>query len=79
MLDDPAIHHKFVRGLEDEKVTIEMRKSGSWKAFHADSVLVDHADGSYIAVALVEHSDGEVIMQKLADILDNLARGRVSP
>ena len=79
MLDDPAIQHKFVRGLEDEGVTIAMRKSGSWKAFHADSVLVDHANGSYIAVALVEHPDGEMIMQKLAKILDKLARGRVSP
>jgi len=79
MLDDPAIQHKFVRGLEDESVAIEMRKSGSWKAFHADSVLVDHANGSYIAVALVEHPDGEIIMQKLASILDNIARGRVSP
>ena len=79
MLDDPAIQHKFVRGLEDEGVTIAMRKSGSWKAFHADSVLVDHANGSYIAVALEEHPDGEMIMQKLAKILDKLARGRVSP
>jgi len=79
MLDDPAIHHKFVRGLEDESVTIEMRKSGSWKAFHADSVLVKHAVGQYIAVALVEHPEGEVIMQNLAEVLDNLARGRVSP
>jgi len=79
MLDDPAIQHKFVRGLEGENVTIEMRKSGSWKAFHADSVLVAHPTGSYIAVALIEHPDGEVIMQNLAEILDNLARGRVSP
>ena len=79
MLDDPGIKHKFVRGLEDNGVTIEMRKSGSWKDFHSDSVLVNHAGGHYIGVAIVEHPDGEVITQTLADIFDNLATGRGDP
>ncbi|MEP1594392.1 MAG: serine hydrolase [Halieaceae bacterium] len=79
MLDDPGIQHKFVRGLEDNGVTIEMRKSGSWEDFHSDSVLVHHAGGHYIGVAIVEHPDGEVFTQTLADIFDALARGRAVP
>jgi len=79
MLDDPGIEHKFVRGLADNGVKIEMRKSGSWKDFHADSVLVHHGDGHYIGVAIVEHPDGELITQKLADVFDDLARGRAAP
>lgn len=79
MLDQPGLQHKFVLGLSDNPVTIEMRKSGSWEAFHADSVLVAHPGGKYIAVALVEDEDGDTIIQALADILDNLARDRASP
>lgn len=79
MLDDPGINHKFVRGLQDNGVIIKMRKSGSWKNFHSDSVLVEHTGGHYIGVAIVEHPDGEIITQKLADIFDKLARGHAYP
>ncbi len=79
LLDEPGLEHKFVLGLADNPVTIEMRKSGSWEAFHADSVLAAHQHGKYIAVALVEDEEGDAIIQSLADVLDRLARGHASP
>ena len=40
ILSRPGINHKFVKGLEGQDVNI-LRKSGSWKNFHADSALVE--------------------------------------
>ena len=79
MLDEPGIDHKFVRGLSAEDAHIEMRKSGGWESYHADSVLVSHPEGKYIAIALVQDDEGNSILESLADLLDRLARGRASP
>lgn len=62
----PGISHKFVKALEGEKDVRIWRKSGSWRNFHADSVLVESTNGRYILVALVEDVDGEQILQQLA-------------
>ena len=41
MLGDPGIDHKFVRTLKRLAPEAELyRKSGSWRDWHADSVLV---------------------------------------
>jgi beta-lactamase class A len=62
----PGISHKFVKALQDEGELRLCRKSGSWRNFHADSILVESANGRYIFVALVEAENGEQILQQLA-------------
>ena len=66
ILKDPALTHKFVNTLNRiaPNATI-YRKSGTWKYFHADSVLVWGPDRKYIAVALIENVNGGTIMKKL--------------
>ncbi len=70
MLDvmaDPALHHKFVNTLDKIAPDAELyRKSGSWKNFHSDSILVwGHDWRRYILVALVEDPEGESIIRQL--------------
>jgi beta-lactamase class A len=62
----PGISHKFVKALKDEGDLRLWRKSGSWRNFHADSILVESTHGRYILVALVEGENGEQILQQLA-------------
>jgi hypothetical protein len=54
----PGISHKFVKALKNEGELRLWRKSGSWRNFHADSILVESANGRYILVALVEAENG---------------------
>lgn len=67
-LKDPSLHHKFVNTLDRiaPEATL-FRKSGSWKNWHCDSVMVyDEARGKhYILVAMVEHPNGEKIIRNL--------------
>jgi beta-lactamase class A len=65
-LADPAIEHKFVGGLSGYEDLSLWRKSGTWRDFHADSVLVKGADLTYILVALVNSPDGDAILESLA-------------
>ncbi len=71
MLDymtDPELHHKFVNTLEKTAPEAKLyRKSGSWKTYHADSVLVwgDDPDHRFILVALVDDPNGEQIIRDL--------------
>ena len=65
---DPLLHHKFVNTLD--KVCPEAklyRKSGSWRNFHSDSVMVmdERTQRKYILVALAEDPSGEKIIRKL--------------
>ena len=71
ILSRPGINHKFVKGLEGQQVTI-MRKSGSWKNFHADSALVESDAGRYILVGLEENPNGERQLQALARAVHQL-------
>lgn len=66
-LKDPKLHHKFVNTLDKVAPNADIyRKSGSWKKYHADSVLVIGEDWrSYILVSLIEHEEGEHIMRDL--------------
>lgn len=55
ILADPAIHHKFVLGLEQARPRSTIyRKSGTWQNYHADAALVERDGRSYIAVVLLE-------------------------
>jgi beta-lactamase class A len=68
ILENPALHHKFVNTLDilapDARI---FRKSGSWKNYHSDSVLVWGVDSNrrYILVALIEDPQGEQIIRNL--------------
>jgi beta-lactamase class A len=74
-LKDPALTHKFVNTLQQiaPNATI-YRKSGSWKNYHADSVLVWGPDRKYILVALVDNANGESIIRNLVKPLENVLK-----
>ncbi|MCB2208851.1 MAG: class A beta-lactamase-related serine hydrolase [Bacteroidetes bacterium] len=67
MMVSPELHHKFVNSLEAVAPRAKLfRKSGTWRDFHTDSVLVWGPDGHrYILVALIEDPDGEKICRDL--------------
>lgn len=67
MMSDPGIHHKFVHTLEDIAPDAKLyRKSGTWRQWHADSVLVWGKQWRrYILVGLIEDSGGGLIMENL--------------
>jgi beta-lactamase class A len=64
MLSEPGIRHKFVKSLHERAPDAALyRKSGTWKRWHADSVLVWGPEWRrYILVALVESPNGEQIL-----------------
>jgi beta-lactamase class A len=72
MLSDPAINHKFVKSLGERAPDAMLcRKSGTWKHWHADSVLVWGPEWRrYILVALAESPTGEQILRQLVDVAE---------
>lgn len=73
-LSDPAISHKFVRGLTGRETTELYRKSGTWRHYHADSVLVSAETASYILVALAaDERGGRWLAQIARRVHDRLA------
>lgn len=71
-LSDPALKHKFVKGLDIYGDLEIYRKSGTWKLSHADSALVVTEHHSYIIVALAEDREGSEWLEKLATRLHML-------
>ena len=66
IMQDPELHHKFVNTLDKIAPNAKVyRKSGSWKSWHSDSVLVMGKKRKYILVALVEDPTGEQIIRNL--------------
>ncbi|MDM9630643.1 serine hydrolase [Robiginitalea aurantiaca] len=66
VMKDPALKHKFVHILGQIAPEAELyRKSGSWKSWHSDSILVWDTDRKYILVALTEDPGGEQIVRSL--------------
>lgn len=66
IMEAPEINHKFVNTLNRiAPVARKFRKSGSWKSYHSDSILVWGKDRRYILVALVNDEQGEQIMRNL--------------
>ena len=67
-LQDPSLHHKFVNTLDRIAPDATLfRKSGSWKNWHCDSIMVwDETRGKYyILVAMVQSPQGESIIRSL--------------
>ena len=73
ILADPAIDHKFVKGLKsihpDSRI---YRKSGTWKQYHSDSAIIEHDGRRYIAVALAKSPQGDKWLRDLIVAMDNL-------
>jgi beta-lactamase class A len=73
ILADPAINHKFVKGLKAAHPDARIyRKSGTWKSYHSDSAIVEHDGRRYIAVALVNSPRGGRWLSDLIVALDSL-------
>jgi beta-lactamase class A len=73
ILADPAIEHKFVKGLKSVHPDCRIyRKSGTWKDFHADSGIIEHEGHRYIAVALSHSPRGESWLRDLIVALDRI-------
>ena len=73
IMSKPGIQHKFVKGIKKSKPDAEiLRKSGTWKEFHADSgVISDRENGyRYIIVALLEHPKGNDGLARFAAVVD---------
>ncbi len=80
MLSEPAISHKFVKGLEGRDDVRLYRKSGTWRRWHSDSAIVEHDNGRrYIVVGLTENSKGGQWLSKLIAPLDDLMMRQAAP
>ena len=74
-LKDPELHHKFINTLQVIAPDATFyRKSGSWKNFHADSVLVWGPGRHYIIVAIIEDPSGESIIRNLVVPLEEVLK-----
>ena len=73
ILANPAIEHKFVKGLKsihpDSRI---YRKSGTWKQYHSDSAIIEHDGRRYIAVALAKSRRGGKWLSDLIVAMDDL-------
>lgn len=76
IMSEPGINHKFVASLNANVDGSDMyRKSGSWRTFHADSVLVWGDDWRhYILVGIVESTDGGAILKNFVPIAEKILR-----
>jgi beta-lactamase class A len=73
-LSDPRLHHKFVSQIEDRAPTARLfRKSGSWKQWHSDAIMVrGTAWRDYILVGLIENDRGENILRQVLPAVEEL-------
>lgn len=81
IFENTALHHKFVNTLDQIAPDARLfRKSGSWKNFHSDSVLVWGKDPNrrYILVALIENPNGEKIIRSLVKPIEKVLNQDVS-
>ena len=73
LLADPAIKHKFVKGMESKHPESRIyRKSGTWKQYHSDSAIIEHDGRRYIAVALAKSPLGGKWLSDLIVAMDDL-------
>jgi beta-lactamase class A len=73
ILANPAIEHKFVKGLKSVHPDSRIyRKSGTWKQYHSDSAIIEHDGRRYIAVALAKSPLGGKWLSDLIVALDDL-------
>ena len=72
----PGINHKFVYAISQRAPRARLfRKSGTWRNWHADSVLVWGPEWRrYILVSLVEDADGEDILRQMVPVAEGALR-----
>lgn len=73
-LVDPHLHHKFVSQLDERAPNATIfRKSGSWRQWHSDAIMVQGERWrEYILVGLVESEKGEQIIRALLPAIEEL-------
>ena len=76
ILSNPALKHKFVKGLEDRPGIEIYRKSGTWEDWHADSGVIAHDNYKYILVALSHLPQGGECLSRLAVAVDDMMAQR---
>jgi beta-lactamase class A len=77
IMENPELHHKFVNTLDQIAPGARLfRKSGSWRTFHSDSILVWGKDSSrrYIIVALIDDANGEQIIRDLVKPIEKVLK-----
>lgn len=73
ILGNPAIEHKFVKGLKSVHPESRIyRKSGTWRQYHSDSAIIEHDGRRYIAVALAKNPQGGKWLTDLIVAMDKL-------
>ncbi len=73
ILANPAIEHKFVKGLKSVHPDSRIyRKSGTWQQYHSDSAIIEHDGRRYIAVALAKSRLGGKWLSDLIVAMDDL-------
>ena len=65
ILSRPGIDHKFVKALAGKELSL-YRKSGTWRQWHADSIMVEGDNTHYILVALAANPNGGKWMTRIA-------------
>ncbi|MBI9070790.1 MAG: serine hydrolase [Melioribacteraceae bacterium] len=74
LMEDPELHHKFVNTLD--KIVpdaIMFRKSGTWREWHSDSILVWGPKWRrYILVGLIEDYRGEEILRTVIPVIEKV-------
>jgi beta-lactamase class A len=73
-LSDPHLHHKFVSQVEERAPGAQMyRKSGTWKQWHSDAIMVRGTKWrDYILVGLVESENGERVLRQVLPAMEEL-------
>ncbi|MBT8267186.1 MAG: class A beta-lactamase-related serine hydrolase [Bacteroidia bacterium] len=77
IMENPDLHHKFISVLNRIAPHANVyRKSGSWRTYHSDSVLVWGKDPNrrYILVALVDDPSGEQIIRDLVRPIEKVLK-----
>lgn len=74
LMVDPELHHKFVNTLDKLAPDATFfRKSGTWKKWHADSILVWGPKWRrYILVGLIEDYNGEKILRNVVPVVEEV-------
>ncbi len=80
ILSDPEIHHKFVNTLNNIAPEAKLyRKSGTWRNWHSDSVMVwGPVWRRYIVVGLIEDKRGEQILRDLIPTVEKVLKSQSS-
>ncbi|MBW2421161.1 MAG: serine hydrolase [Deltaproteobacteria bacterium] len=73
ILSNTGIKHKFAAALGRVNPMAQLyRKSGTWRTYHSDSVLVQRDGRGYIAVALSNDPKGADWLSKIVQLLDDV-------